>query len=288
MVHDRRGQHTGCLARIRAQLSSLREAERKVAEQVLAAPEELLRQTVSEVAAASGVSEATVVRFARSVGYRGFQDLKIAVARDQVEPLQTIHEDIEPDDDVGTVAQKVLSSDIRTLEDTRAVLDAGTLERASALIDRARRILVVGVGTSVPIVLTAYHRFFRLGLPVQYESDSHLQVMQAALLGSEDVVLVISHSGSTKDPIETVRVARRVGARIIAVTQGARSPLAHEADVVLTTSSRETRFRSEALASRIAQVSIIDTLSVLIGLKHPERTLESVRRIEDAIVIKQI
>ena len=279
---------TGCLARIQSLFSSLKEAERKVAAQVLGAPEALLAQTVSEVAGASGVSEATVVRFARSVGYRGFQALKIAVARDQVEPLRTIHEDVRPGDDATTVAEKVFASDIQTLRDTLAVLTAGALDQAAALLASARHILIVGVGTSGPIVLTAYHRCFRLGLAVSHESDSHLQVMQAALLTADDVVLVISHSGSTKDPIETVRTARRAGARIIAITQGARSPLAREANLVLTTSSRETRYRSEALASRIAQVSIVDTLFVLVALRRPERALASVRRIEDAIVIKQI
>ncbi|MGD8396953.1 MAG: MurR/RpiR family transcriptional regulator [Candidatus Eiseniibacteriota bacterium] len=279
---------SGCLARIRARLSSLREAERKVARHVLASPERLLGQTVSDVAAASGVSEATVVRFARSVGYSGYQELKIAVARDQIEPLQALHEDIQLSDDAGTVARKVIGSDIQTLKDTMSVLAPETLTEAAALLAAARHILVVGVGTSSPIVLTAYHRLFRLGLSVSCESDGHLQVMRAALLGPEDVVLVISHSGSTKDPIETVRVARRAGSRVIAITQGARSPLAHEADVVLTTSSRETRFRSEALASRIAQVSIVDTLFVLLGLHAPRRTVEALRRVEDAIVVKQI
>ncbi len=278
----------GCLARIQSQLSSLKEAEAKVARHVLAGPEALLRQTVSEVAMASGVSEATVVRFARSVGYSGFQELKIAVARGQVEPLRAIHEDVTAEDDAHTVARKVFASDIKTLDDTLAVLDPDAFEGAAAALAAARRILVAGVGTSAPLVLAAYHRFMRLGLPVSCESDSHLQVMQAALLEKGDVLVIVSHSGSTKDPIETAQVARRAGAQVIAVTQGARSPLTRESDFVLQTSSRETNYRSEALASRIAQASLIDALFVRVGLLRADAALDAVRKIEDAIVAKQI
>lgn len=278
---------TGCLARLRGGQSSLSKAEQKVAAYVTANPERLLAQAISGVAAGSDVSEATVMRFCRTLGYSGFQEFKIALARDRLTPLQSLLEDVKASDDTATVVRKVFGLNIQTLQDTLDVLEPEAVARAVELLEGAARIFLIGVGTSGPGVTDAYNKFSRLGLPVRWQTDGHLQVMEAALLGRGDVVLAISHSGSTRDPIETIEVARGAGARVISITNNALSPITKVSDVVLVTASSETRYRAEALASRLAQAAIVDALFVLLGMRHARRTYSNQRKIEDAIVRKQ-
>ncbi|MBI4666596.1 MAG: MurR/RpiR family transcriptional regulator [Nitrospinae bacterium] len=278
----------GAVSRIRGVVPSLQPAERRVAEYVLAHGEDLLAQSVGEVAAAADVSEATVIRFCRTARFLGFADLKIALARELVTPIASaIHEDITEKDDTATLARKVFGANIQTLNDTLSVVDAKAVDKAVDMLAGAGRILVIGVGTSAPIAMDAYTKFMRLGLSVTVQTDAHLMMMEAALLSKGDMIFAISHSGSTKDPVETIKAGKGAGARAVAVTNSFLSPIAKASDVALITASKETRFRSEALSSRIAQASILDLLYVALGMRDRKRTLSCIRRIEDVITSKQ-
>jgi DNA-binding MurR/RpiR family transcriptional regulator len=281
-------QESGATGRVSGMLSSLLPAERKVGEFILKNAEPVIGMSVGEVAREAGVSEATVIRFCRAANFLGFADLKIALARELVTPIASaIHEDVTDKDDAGALARKVFESNIGTLKDTLAVIDPRSVNRAVEIINTAGKTLVIGVGTSAPIAFDAYTKLMRLGLPVSLQTDGHLQMMEAALLKRGDAILAISHSGSTRDPVETLKVGRNAGARAVAITHSLLSPLAKASDVTLVTASKETRFRSEALSSRIAQASIIDLIHVMLGLKRGGSALSSIRKIEDVITAKQ-
>lgn len=277
----------GALIRLRGLYPSLRAALRKVADVALARPELAIYASVNEVAAAAGVSEATVMRLCRLLGFRGFQDFKIALARELVTPLQRLHEEVSEGDDAATIVQKVFQANIAALQDTLAVLDVGAMAQAAQWLQAARLILLIGVGTSGPIVADAGNKFFRLGLMVRAVTDAHLMMMAAALLTSADVLLAVSHSGSTRDTAETAKTAKNAGAKVICITNNSLSPLTKTADLVLVTASRETRFRQEAMASRLCQTSIIDSLYTLMALSRPEEALQNLAKIENVIVTKQ-
>ncbi|MDH5637628.1 MAG: MurR/RpiR family transcriptional regulator [Nitrospinota bacterium] len=282
------GAVSGPLARIRGVVPSLQPAERKVADYVLANSESILAQSVGEVAMGAQISEATVIRFCRTAGFSGFQNLKISLAREHVSPLASaVHQDITEKDKPEDVAAKVFHSNIESLKDTMAVAEPGKLSQAAEVIGRAARVLVIGVGTSAPGAFDAYAKLMRIGVPVTLQTDAHLQMMEAALLTKKDAVLAISHSGATMDPVETARVAKATGAAVVCITNNALSPLARISDIVLLTASRETLFRAEALSSRIAQATIIDILYVMMGLKNRKRAIESAKKIEDVITSKQ-
>lgn len=282
-----RDSQGGALIRLRGLYPSLKAALCKVADLVLNKPEMAIYASVNEVAAAAGVSEATVMRFCRTLGFRGFQDFKIALAREMVSPLQRLHEEVEEGDDPETVVRKVFQANINALQDTLDVLDMKAMEEAVQLMLGARHTLLIGVGTSGPIVTDAANKFFRLGLKVTAYTDSHLMMMAAALLSPEDVLMAVSHSGSTRDPVETAKVGKAAGARVICITNNSLSPLTRVADLVLVTASRETRFRQEAMASRLCQTSIIDSLYTLVALARREESLENLGKIESVIVTKQ-
>jgi len=279
---------SGAQSRIRGMLSSLLPAERKVAEYTLKNAEAVLAQSVGEVAKLADVSEATVIRFCRTAKFLGFADLKIALARELVSPLKsTLHEDVSEKDDMGTLARKVFGANVSTLNDTLSALDINAVAKAVKYLNEAGRVLITGVGTSAPIAFDAYTKLMRLGLSVSLQTDAHLQMMEAALLKKGDLVVAISHSGSTKDPVETVKTAKKAGACAVCVTSNMLSPLAKACDVAIVTASRETKFRSEALSSRIAQASVIDLLYVAVGLKNRNRALNCAKKIEDVITAKQ-
>lgn len=282
-----RDAQAGALIRLRGLYPSLKSALRKVADLILSKPEMAIYASVNEVAAVAGVSEATVMRFCRTLGFRGFQDFKIALAREMVAPIQRLHEEVEEEDNPETIVRKVFQANINALKDTLEVLDMQAMREAAQALQTARQILLIGVGTSGPIVTDAANKFFRLGLKVTAHTDSHLMMMAAALLSPEDVLVAVSHSGSTRDPVETARVARTTRAKVICITNNSLSPLTKVADLVLVTASRETRFRQEAMASRLCQTSIIDSLYTLVALNRRSEALENLSKIENVIVTKQ-
>lgn len=282
-----RDPQPGALIRLRGLYPSLKTALQKVADVILRQPEMAIYASVNEVAAASGVSEATVMRFCRILGFRGFQDFKIALARELVSPLQRLHEEVSEGDEPAIVVRKVFQANIAALQDTLEVLNMKAIQQAAQLLLHARQILIIGVGASGPVVLDAGNKFLRLGLDVHCPVDAHLQMMAAALLSPEDVVLAISHSGSTRDAVETARVAREAGAKVICLTNNSLSPLTRFSDLVLVTASQETRFRQEAMASRLGQISIIDSLFTLMAVARPEKSLKNLAKIERIIAAKQ-
>ncbi len=277
----------GIIIKIRSMYSSLKGSEKKLTKYIIKNAESILYQSLNEVAMKSKVSEATIIRFSRKIGLKGFQDLKLHLSRDIVSPIQSIHEELKEGDSINNIVSKVFGSNIQTLKDTIEILDIKEVERAVNAIEKAGKILFIGVGTSGPNTIDAYNKFFRLGYNCHCHTDSHIQVMAASLLKKEDLVIAISHSGSTKDPIETLEVAKKKGAVTIAITNNSISPITKVADIVLNTASRETKFRSEAMASRVAQATILDVLYTIVSMKNIENTIEAQRNIEEHIVIKQ-
>lgn len=274
------------LTRIRSKLPTLNESELRVAMYVLHAPDQIIRLSMAQVARECSVSDTTVLRFARNVGFRGYTDLKLRLAQDLARPGQIIHQDVMETDDAATIARKVFMSNIKAIEDTLEVMDRHALNHAVDLLQNARRILIIGVGTSGPIVQEAYNRFFRLGLDCRAYTDSYLQVMDAALVEPGDVVIAISQTGASMDPIITLELAKKNGASTIVLTGNEQSPLTEHADVTFLSVSLETH--SETIASRIAQISIIDALYVILAMRNLERAVRNERKIWQAILTKAI
>jgi DNA-binding MurR/RpiR family transcriptional regulator len=279
-----RGVPAGVLARIRATAPSLSEAEQRVAAAILERPREVVFLPVKELARSVGVSEATIVRCSRSLGYSGLRELKLALAAETLNPPhQVIHESIRPGDSVLTVARKVLRSDQEAITDTLDVLDGPALERAVAALLGASRIEFYGIGSSMPVALDAYYRFARLGLPATVVTDPHMQAVSAAQLPPGAVAFAISHTGRTRETLNALQKARGAGATCILLSSYASTPLSHLADVELVTASRETLFRTEALASRLAHLSLIDALYVAVATQRLDDAERGLAR-TDAII----
>lgn len=271
----------GLLVTIRAALPTLRPAERRVAEAVLRDPAGVAARSISALADQCSTSGATVLRFCRAIGYRHYPDLRLALARETGReeadngPGARLTGDISPTDSLEQIVAKITYSDARAIEDTAATLDLDSLARAIDAVAGAERIDIYGVGASGFVAQDLHQKLHRIGLLSSVWPDPHAALTSAALLGPSDVAIAISHTGTTIDTIEALRVAAEHRATTIAITNFGRAPLTDHARHVLTTAARETTFRSGAMASRIAQLAVIDCLFVGVAQRSYDRTMRA-------------
>ncbi|MBP2240494.1 DNA-binding MurR/RpiR family transcriptional regulator [Cytobacillus eiseniae] len=277
-----------CFTRIRAIYSRLSEKEQSVANLILNHPEKIIHSTISELAEDLGIADATVFRFCKRIGFKGYQAMKIAIASEISSPIKDIYEAITVEDDEKTIATKIFKSNIRTLEDTLQVIDMNQFKSAVSAFVSAGKICFYGLGGSGSIAMDAHHKFIRSGMNTNCYTDSHLQIMSASQLTENDVAVGISHSGRSRDIIEALEVAKSNGATTIGITHYATTPLSKIADITLFTVSEETEFRSEALASRLAQLSIIDALHVNVNVKLNSQMKDSIQKIRNVIKTKRM
>jgi DNA-binding MurR/RpiR family transcriptional regulator len=268
------------LTRIQAERPDLPDALRKVAETILAAPAEAARLTIVDLAERSGTSTATITRFCRALGFAGYAELRVAVAtetgRQARQTWQTdIGQEILPDDSLDKVLGVVSGNDIRLIQETAGQLDLAVVEKVAQAVARAGRVLLFGVSSSAAVASEMEYRLQRMRVPTWSRSDAHSALTDAALLGQGDVAIGISHSGRTREVIEVLAEAGSHGAITVAVTSQPRSPLAEVAELVLTTASRATSFRSEGFAAIHSQLLVLDVVYVSVAQRTYERTKQA-------------
>lgn len=275
------------LTRIRVAQPNMAKSARRIAQFILERPEEIVSMSVTELSEATGVSEGSVINFCRSIGLSGFQQMKLSLAQEIVQPVHFIHEDLDRADDMDTICRKVFHSGIQALRDTLSVLEPDSLTRAVDLVRAAKRVEVYGIGSSAPIAEDTQYRMLRIGLDVRAVTDSHVQAISASRCDPDVAVLTISHSGATHETVAATRLAKEAGAKTIIVTNFARSPLQAFADVVLYTMARETRFRTEAMTSRIAQLCVIDALIAGLAMADYDNATDVLKKTFDVLSIKR-
>ena len=288
-------QQTTILVQIRALLPSLPPSERRVATAALADPVGVAGRTISDLAASCQTSETTVVRFCRSLGLRGYPELRIglaAAASAQDGPAASgwtgLGTDIGPRDTTAEVVGKIGFADAKAVEETVAQLDLHTFDQAVDALAGADRIDLYGSGASALVAFDFQQKLNRIGRRAGAWSDPHLALTSAALLRRGDVAVGISHTGETPDTLAALREARANGALTIALTNFPRSTIATEVDRVLTTAARETTYRSGAMASRIAALTVVDCLFVALAQRNRARTLKALERTYTAVRNRRI
>ncbi|MCJ7567574.1 MAG: MurR/RpiR family transcriptional regulator [Anaerolineales bacterium] len=272
------------LSIIRGFYSSLSLSEKKVADYILTNLHDTIRMTLADVGHESGVSDATVLRFCRSIGYRRWLEFKVDLIRTLPGSPEQILDDVDSNDSPGLIAKKVFNCSIQALSDTLTVLDDEHFVQALELIADANKILIIGVGTSGPMANEMHNRLLRLGLNCHVQTDSYIQVMESALLTSKDLIIVISQTGDSEDPLRTTALAKSKGCAVIVITGNTGSKLTEYANVVLLSVSHETRI--ETIASRIAQYAIIHALYVGLAMRDTSSTAEKEQLIWDAMMNK--
>jgi DNA-binding MurR/RpiR family transcriptional regulator len=269
------------LVRVRGTLPALRPAERRVAEAMLADPAAAAEQSISVLARQCETSETTVMRLCRALGFERFPELRLALARAATREearhgsVAHLRADISRTDGLEDIVRKIGFSDARAIEDTTSNLDITALGLAVDAVARARRIDIFGIGASGFVCQDLQQKLHRIGLLAFAWPDPHAALTSAVLLTPQDVAIGVSHTGTTIDTVEPLRLARKREATTIAITNFARSPIAEHANLVLATAARETTFRSGATASRIAQLAVVDCLFVAVAQRSFEKTMEA-------------
>jgi RpiR family carbohydrate utilization transcriptional regulator len=240
--------------------------EQRIGEFVMEYPEKVIYYSVTQIADELGVAQSTITRFCRSIGLRGYQELKIKLARDMDSGIRP-----ETNDGKMNLPQRLAQISINNLQETLKILDLEELQKAIVRIMQARKIVLYGLGESGPIAELLKMKLIGLGLTVDAHIDVHLQLISAAHLTGEDVVIGISQMGSTKDIVLALKKARLTGAQTICITGHGRSPITEAADIRLVCLSKGISVHESDLKSKVSILFLIELIAISVSLYMSEK-----------------
>jgi DNA-binding MurR/RpiR family transcriptional regulator len=275
---------SGGLNMIKNVIPSLPESERKIADYILEHPKEVVNCTAGELGTLAGSSSAAVIRLCKSLGVKGFQDLKVRIAGDLVKPVEQGYRDIEPDETIQSIVQKTTSNSIQSLSDTAELINNDELEQAVHVLLKAKNVHFFGIGASHIIAMDAQQKFLRINKGSTAFTDAHLVATLIANADEDDVVFGISFSGETREVINVLSLAKENGVKTISLTKYGQSAVSSLAEINLFTSySNEAPFRSAATSSRLAQLYVIDLLFLCMAAKQYDDTVQYIDKTRGAI-----
>lgn len=271
-------------------------AEKKVADYVLSHKTGVQYMSISELAEECGVAEATVSRFCRRLKLKGYNAFKLALAKATAQEQGTTpipvmegqEEDIGPEDSISDLCRKLYTAHTTAIGQSMALIRAETITRAAELLWNAEKVYCMGQGGSMIMAHEAAHLFSTVSNHFFFVQDSHIQASTAALLTPQDAILFFSYSGSTKDIVELMGLARKRGAKTILITRFSKSPGAAQADLVLQCGSNEGPFQLSSVPAKMAQLYLVDVLYNEFIRQHSETARANQERIAEALAEKHL
>ncbi len=257
--------------------------EKRIAQYISNSPEEVVRQTISEIAENTDASEITVSRFCNKAGFSGLQDLKLSLASEIFTPLESVMQDIQQEDSCEEIAVKLFTNISDGLQDTLKIINYEAVEQAVEAIDQAYKIDIYAFGMSGVVAHDIENHLLRFAKPVRAFYDLQMQATSAVMLTEQDVVIAISHTGSNLDLMKSVELAKKSGATVIAITSHLNSPLSKISDIVLSGMGREVNYRSESTASRLVHLAICDLVYTKLITKNLDQYTQNVTKMRREI-----
>ncbi|ASL98002.1 MULTISPECIES: MurR/RpiR family transcriptional regulator [Serratia] len=270
------------LDKIQSHLELLSKSERKVAEVILASPQTAIHSSIATLARMADVSEPTVNRFCRRLDTKGFPDFKLHLAQSLANGTPYVNRNVEEDDSVDAYTSKIFESVMASLDTVKANLDIAAINRAVDLLTQAKKISFFGLGASAAVAHDAMNKFFRFNIPVVYFDDIVMQRMSCMNSGEGDVVVLISHTGRTKNLVEMAHLARENDATVLAITSRD-TPLAQAATLALLLDVPEDTDVYMPMVSRIAQLTLIDVLATGFTLRRGAKFRDNLKRVKEAL-----
>lgn len=254
---------------LRPYMKNLNKTETKIASYFIEANQNIINKTISELSQDIGVSESTIFKFVKKIGFNGFQDFKISLAsnykNDNQQTIKSnVFSDITEDDSLNDIFQKVIIPKVQFLDYLLETINEELIEAAVKMIHQADTLFFSGVGGSSAIAYDSFHKFLRTEFQCQYISDFNLQLTYSKKTDNNYLAFLFSHSGTTKEVIELATSLKKNGAKIISLTGNYGTPLEKLSDISFVVSSEESALRSQTLSSRILYMTIIDILYVII------------------------
>lgn len=265
-------------------------SEKKVAYIVTQNPKQVMYSSITDLAEIAGVGDTTIIRFCRKLGFKGYQNFKMALAQEISSNNNAsgvvLNEEILDDDTTEEVIQKLYAINSHAMQETLSLLKQEQVLQAIKIIEKSKKVHFYGIGASGVTALDAKYKFMRIGLNVDSFTDGHIMAMDASLMGKEDTVIGISYSGSTKDTLDALKIAQQAGANTICITHHTKSPITQYADIILLTGSREGPLQGGAVTTKIAQLFVIDILYTEVFRANKQIAGESKKKTGDAIAEK--
>ena len=273
-----------CITRIKE--ASLTETEKEIAQYIIEHPEHVLDDSAMKLGEKTHSSSAAVVRFAKKLGYTGFPQLKIELAKDLVETIPEVDNLLHPDEDMATLMNKAHQSQIVTIDKTDQLLAASTLEAVVNALEKAKHVYLFGVGGSAVICDDFRHKLMRIGKYACFYPDVHLQMTSVPNMTEEDFAFFVSYSGETKELVTAAKWAKNMHIPSAAITQSPYNKLGKLVDYVLPIPSQEQALRIGAMSSRYSSLIIIDLLYY--GLVKRNKEAYSEKIINTRRIIQEI
>lgn len=278
----------GIVDRIRELLPDLPEAQRSTAALILDDPAAAARMTIVDLAEACGVSTGSVTRFCRTLALPGYSALRLALASDTGRSVRetwqaNMGRGISEHDDIRQVARAIAAGVRHAVGETLGGLDLAAVERAADLVAAARRVEICGAGGSGSMGAEFQQRVYRIGVPAWSWSDTQVALTGAALLGPQDVLLALSHSGRTREVTDLAAEAASRGATTVAVVGDLDSPLARRVDLVLATTVPDDGPGHSTILSRHAQMAVLDLLYIAIAQRTYDQSTEAMAATSEAV-----
>jgi RpiR family carbohydrate utilization transcriptional regulator len=270
------------LEKIAKNLNNFSKSERKVAEVIMTDPTTAIHSSIASLAKLADVSEPTVNRFCRRLDTKGFPDFKLHLAQSLANGTPYVNRHVEESDGPDAYTSKIFETAMASLDTARNSLDSVQINRAVDILTQANKISFFGLGASASVAHDATNKFFRFNVPVVFFEDVLMQRMSCINSTEGDVIILISHTGRTKSLVELARLARESDATVIAITSKD-SPLAQEANLVLSMDVPEDTDIYMPMASRLAQLCLIDVLATGFTLRRGPRFRENLRKVKESL-----
>lgn len=280
---------------IRSKYNTLSKVQKKIADYILINKLDAVHITISELAQKCSVSEPTVIRFINKLDYSSYQKFRIDMASELSKETNKLssqdigiydgYQNIEPFDNINTVKQKVIGSATCAINDLNNIINTDDLNEAVNIILKSENMLFYGSGGSSVIAMDAYHKFMRIGKKVSFDLNSHFSLIKSSHLGPNDVIILISHTGESREVLECADNAKKKGCTIIGITSYSNSSLAKVSDVVLFSSTYDLKYYTDALVSRLIQLVIIDMIFISVSLKMGHDSTKMIQESRDAISV---
>lgn len=262
--------------------------EKRIADIVLNNADKIIYITITEFSAMAEAGEATIIRFCRKLGFKGFQDFKVALAQEISIGTQGgnthLSAPIEKTDSLEIIAQKFYQISDKVLKETLLLLDYQILEKSAEIISKAEKVYFFGVGFSGTTAMEAKYKFMRIGINADSYTDNHFMAMTASLLDEKSVVVGISHSGSAIETVKGLEIAKTMGAKTICITHHSKSPITKHADYTLINGSKEGPLQGGAVGTKLAQLFVLDLIYTQVLRINEKEASANKDRTKDAIV----
>jgi len=258
---------------IKTNYNSLTKVEKKIADYIMANAEDVVKDSVADVATGSGTAKSAVIRFCKAVGFEGFSDFKVSLAMELSKNKQLNYTPyIDENDDAGRILDKVFAANVKTLHDTADKLDRCMLKSVIDVLLKARSVYVYGIGTSAAMVKDFQYRLMLLGINAFCYTDVPTMKISTLNIAKGDVAIGISHSGRTVATLDAIALAKKQGAATVCLTTFADSDIVKAVDYPLIAYSDEINYPVEAVSARIAHISILDTIAIALSAQKYDET----------------